>query len=87
MAQPFKRSLYFLLGLCGLISLICSIAASQVTNAALMKEGFLRFSQTGHLGVLPSAYGDYAWAITQYLDGKTDGLQIVQHDDGRTYAD
>ena len=76
-----KKVLYFLLGLVGLLSLLCSIAASCVTNGALMKEGFLQFSQTSHLNVPASRYADYAAAIANYLDGKTD-LPRVPADDG-----
>ena len=86
MNQTLKRILYFLLGLCGLLSLLCSVAASLVTNASLMNEGFLQFSQTSHLGVPPSRYGDYAAAVTDYLDGKTDAIQVLSSDGERKNA-
>lgn len=76
MRQGLKRILYFLLGLCGLLGLLCSVAAAQVTNSALMKEGFLKYAQTAHLSVPPSRYGDYAAAITAYLNGKTDAIRV-----------
>jgi integral membrane protein (TIGR01906 family) len=77
-----KRFLYFCLGLVGFISLFCSIAASSVTNENLMKQGFLNYSQTAHLNVSPTRYGDYAKAITQYLDGKTVAVQVTNPDSG-----
>lgn len=67
-----KRILYFFLGFIALLSLLCSIAASCVTNGALLKQGFLAYAQTGHLNVPASRYGDYAAAVSDYLDGKTD---------------
>ena len=77
-----KRILFFLLGLLGFISLLCSIAASSATNENLMRQGFLQFSQTAHLNVPASRYGDYAHAVAQYLDGKTADIQIKNPDTG-----
>ncbi len=77
-----KRVLYFCLGLIGYVSLLCSIAASTVTNEALMKQGFLAYSQTAHLNVPAGRYGDYAHCICQYLDGKTDAAQVKDPDTG-----
>ena len=77
-----KRILYFCLGLVGFISLLCSIAASSVTNENLMKQGFLQYAQTAHLNVPASRYGDYAKAITQYLDGKTETVQVKNAETG-----
>ena len=85
-----KRSLYFCLGLVGFISLLCSIAASSVTNESLMKQGFLGYSQTAHLNVPASRYGDYAKAIAQYLDGKTAAVQVTNPESGQvenTFSD
>ena len=77
-----KRGLYFLLGLIAWLSMLCSIAATAVTNEALMKQGFLQFSQTAHLGVPASRYGDYAHGLCQYLDGKTALTQIKDAETG-----
>jgi integral membrane protein (TIGR01906 family) len=79
---PLKRILFFLLGILAFFSLLCSIAASCVTNENLMKQGFLQYAQTGHLGVSPSRYGDYAQAICAYLDGKTAVTQVSDPDTG-----
>ena len=79
-----KRILYFFLGLIAFLSLLCSIAASCVTNENLMKQGFLSYSQTAHLNVSPTRYGDYAKAICDYLDGKTPVTQIANPDTGET---
>ena len=79
-----KRILYFFLGLIAFLSLLCSIAASCVTNENLMKQGFLNYSQTAHLNVSPTRYGDYAKAICDYLDGKMPVTQIVNPDTGET---
>lgn len=76
MNRIVSRILFFLLGLIGLSSLLCSIAASGVTNAALMKQGFLQYAETEHLGVSPTRYADYAAAISDCLDGKTDAPRI-----------
>lgn len=72
-----KRILYFFLGLAGFLSLLCSVAASCVTNEALMKQGFLAYSKTGHLNVAAGEYEGIAQRICRYLDGKTDVLQRV----------
>ena len=77
-----KRFFYFLIGLIAWLSLLCSIAATAVTNEALMTQGFLQFSQTAHLGVSPSRYGDYAHGLCQYLDGKTALTQIKDAETG-----
>lgn len=78
-----KRILYFFLGLTGFLSLLCSIAASSVTNESLMKQGFLRYAQTSHLGVPASRYGDFAKGIAQYLDGKTAVVQVTNPESGQ----
>ena len=75
-----KRILYFFLGLIAFLSLLCSIAVSCVTNAAMMKQGFLQFSQTEHLSVSASRYGDYAVALVNYLDGKSDLPRVPAYD-------
>ena len=77
-----QKILFFFLGLLGFISLLCSIAASSVTNENLMKQGFLQYAQTSHLGVPASRYVDYAKAITQYLDGKTSAVQVKNPESG-----
>ena len=71
-----KRIFYFLISLVAWLSMLCSIAATAVTNEALMNQGFLQFSQTAHLGVPASRYGDYAHGLCQYLDGKTDVTRL-----------
>jgi len=67
---------FALLGVMGLMALLCSIAANAVTNGNLMKEGFLQFSDTAHLSVKASSYEEYAAVISGYLDGKTDDMQV-----------
>lgn len=76
MNKPLKSIFFFLLGLMGLLALLCSIAASCVTNELLMKQGFLRFADTKHLGVTAGSYADYAHGLAQYLDGKTERVQV-----------
>ena len=75
-----KRVLYFLLGLMGWLGLLCSVAAVQAASAPLMKQGFLQFSQTAHLDVPASRYADYAAAIGDYLNGKTDLPRVPAYD-------
>ena len=82
MNSALKRILYFILGLLAWLSLLCSIAATAVTNESLMKQGFLQYSQTAHLNVSASRYGDYAHGLCQYLDGKTDITQVKDPDTG-----
>ena len=77
-----KRSLYFCLGLIGFLSLLCSIAASSVTNENLMKQGFLQYARTDHLNVPAGRYEDYAKAIARYLDGKTGAVQVKNLESG-----
>ena len=77
-----KRIFYFLISLVAWLSMLCSIAATAVTNEALMNQGFLQFSQTAHLGVPASRYGDYAHGLCQYLDGKTALTQIKDAETG-----
>ena len=43
---------------------------------------FQRFSQTAHLGVSYQRYGEYAHALSQYLDGKADAVQVKNPDTG-----
>ena len=74
--KVLRRMGFALLGVMGLLALLCSIAANAVTNGNLMKEGFLQFSDTAHLSVKASSYEDYAAAISGYLDGKTDDMQV-----------
>ena len=84
MQSMMKRILYFFLGLIAFLSLLCSIAASCVTNENLMEQGFLSYSQTAHLNVSPTRYEDYAKAICDYLDGKTPVTQIANPETGET---
>jgi len=74
--KVLRRMGFALLGVMGLLALLCSIAANAVTNGNLMKEGFLQFSDTAHLAVKASSYGEYAAAISGYLDGKADDMQV-----------
>lgn len=77
-----KRILYFCLGLIAFLSLLCSVAATCVTNESLLHQGFLQYSQTAHLNVPASRYGDYARAIGRYLDGETAAVQVRSADSG-----
>ena len=73
--KVLRRMGFALLGVMGLLALLCSIAANAVTNGNLMKEGFLQFSDTAHLSVKASSYEEYAAVISGYLDGKADDMQ------------
>lgn len=77
-----KRILYFFLGLIGFLSLLCSIAASTVTNENLMKQGFLQYAQTAEMNVPASRYGDYAHAIAGYLNGQGDKPKVQNPETG-----
>ena len=63
--------------------MICSIAATSVTNESLMLQGFQRYARTSHLNVSYERYGDYSHAISQYIDGKTDGIQVKNPESGQ----
>ena len=77
-----KRILYFFLGLIGLLSLLCSIAAASVTSESLMAKGFSLHARTASFGVYPNRYPDYARAITRYLDGKSDEITVPNEKTG-----
>lgn len=87
MNKLLNRVLYFLLGLIGLLALLCSIAASCVTNEALLKQGFLQFADTKHLGVTAGSYAHYAHGLAQYLDGKTERVQVPAPEDETQMVD
>ena len=74
--------MYFFLGLIGFLSLLCSVAASSVTNESLMKQGFLQYAETAEMNVPASRYGDYAHAIAEYLNGKGDAPKIADAETG-----
>lgn len=76
MKKICKRTLFFLLGLMGLLALLCSIAAACVTNTDLITRGFNSFAHGKSFGVLASEYSTYAEAISKYLDGKTEAVQV-----------
>lgn len=77
-----KKILYVFLALMAFLSLLCSVAAASVTNESLMQQGFVQYADTRHLNVLPTRYADYARAITRYLDGKVDRVQVADPDTG-----
>lgn len=77
--KALKKSLFTLLGLIGLFALLCSIAASSVTNANLMYQGFLDHGQTAHLNLSPTKYDKCAEGIALYLDGQVN--EIAHPDD------
>lgn len=81
MKQAWKRVLFALLGVMGLLSLLCSIAAACVTNTDLITRGFNSFADGKSFGVPASEYPTYAKAIAQYLDGKTDAVQVPARED------
>ncbi|MBR6186974.1 MAG: DUF1461 domain-containing protein [Clostridia bacterium] len=77
-----KRILYFFLGLIGFLSLLCSIAASSVTNESLMKQGFLQYAETSEMNVPASRYEAYAHAIAEYLNGKGETPRVKDAETG-----
>lgn len=78
-----KRILFFLLGLLGLISVLCSIAYTSVTNENLYLQGFQQFAKTDHLNVTSRQYSDLAHALNRYLTGKTDEIQVKNPETGK----
>lgn len=77
--KALKKSLFTLLGILGLVALMCSIAASCVTNANLMYEGFVNHGSTAHLNFPGEYYDDAAKGIALYMDGQQD---TIPHPDG-----
>lgn len=77
-----KKVLYTLLGLIGLISLLCSITASRILSPSLMSDAFSRIPSQDKKNVLdtfqisPGSYDQYANAITAFLDGQGDMVQV-----------
>lgn len=76
MKNAVKTVCFFLAGCLGYLALICSIAASCITNEALMKEGFQNYSEARHLGVAASEYDIYAASVSKQLQGKTENAVI-----------
>ena len=63
------------------IILLCSISAAAITNQALLQEGFLSYADTKHLDVRASEYEHYAKAISAYLDGRAESMQVPARED------
>lgn len=72
--NTLKKIAFTLLGLLGLAALMCSVAASCVTNEALMHQGFINYGQTAHLNLTGDYYDEVAKEIASYLDGKTNTI-------------
>ncbi|MBR2054720.1 MAG: hypothetical protein IJ968_07525, partial [Clostridia bacterium] len=70
--KALKKISFTLLGLLGLVALMCSIAASCVTNANLMYQGFINHGSTAHLNFPGEYYDEAAQGIAQYMDGQKD---------------
>lgn len=81
MKKTLTKIGFVLMGLAGLLALLCAVAASCVTNSALMEQGFLKFSSTKHLGLLPSQYKACAQSLCDYLDGKKERIPAPKADE------
>ena len=79
--QYLRKIGFGLLGALGILALLCSIAAAAITNQALLKEGFLSYADTKHLDVRASEYEQYAKAISAYLDGRSESMQVPTRED------
>lgn len=77
--KALKKSLFTLLGLMGLVALMCSIAASCVTNANLIYQGFINHGNTAHLNFPGEYYDEAAQGVALYMDGQKDE---ILHPDG-----
>ena len=77
--KALKKISFTLLGLLGLVALMCSIAASCVTNANLMYQGFINHGGTTHLNFPGEYYDEAAQGIALYMDGQKDH---IPHPDG-----
>ena len=77
--KALKKIGFTLLGLLGLVALMCSIAASCVTNANLMYQGFINHGSTAHLNFPGEYYDEAAQGIAQYMDGQKNE---ILHPDG-----
>lgn len=76
-----RRLPLLLTGLVGLLTLLCAVAVSGVTNPALIKQGFLQFSDTRSFQVSAVQYEEIAKGLAQYLDGKADKIVWANGDD------
>ncbi|MBE5783415.1 MAG: TIGR01906 family membrane protein [Clostridiales bacterium] len=85
--QYLKKIGFTALGILGIISLLCSIAAASITNQHLMKEGFLSYADTKHLDVTATEYEKYAKAIASYLDGQGEKIQVPSRADASLLQD
>lgn len=72
--NALKKIAFTLLGLLGLAALMCSVAASCVTNEALMHQGFLNHGNTAHLNLTGDYYDEAAKGIAAYMDGRADEI-------------
>lgn len=79
--RHLKKIGFVLLGILAFLSLLCSIAASCVTNAHLMEQGFLSYADTAHLSVPATQYAHYAKGIADYLNGQTDTVSVPSSGD------
>ena len=69
-----------LAGMCAYLCMFAAIAHSRVTDYTMMLQGFYQFADTSLKGVPASAYPDYAAAITDYLKGRRDDLDVTAAD-------
>ncbi len=82
-----KKTAFALVGLVGLMALLCSIAAGCVTNSALMEQGFLQYGNTRHLNFSPTGYGYAAKGIAAYLDGSTHEIPHPEDDSASLFSE
>ena len=79
--RHLKKIGFAVLGVLGFLALLCSIAASGIVNANWMEQGFLSYADTAHLSVPATEYTHYAKALSGYLDGKTETVEIPSKED------
>lgn len=85
--QYLRKIGFAALGILGIVSLLCSIAAAGITNSHLMNEGFLSYADTKHLDVRATEYEKYAKAIASYLDGQGEKIQVPSREDASLLQD
>ena len=78
--RHWKAAALTLAGICLYLCMFATIAYNRVTNHTIMLQGFYQFADTSLKGVPASAYPDYSKAITEYLLGKRDGLDVTAAD-------
>lgn len=73
-----KKAVYTLIGLAGLIAVICAVAYTCVTKASTMADGFERYASV-RPDALTHSYEEYAISVVDCMTGKTDVCLVSEN--------